>query len=182
MPFNEFVNYMVDYYSFKISRDDAKKRVLANEPIVKELDFDNKFKGFIGAWNEIKPNATKYICRDQMPVKDLSKNDKLIYFLNDEGELGNGMYLSAGCQKFIEWQNNFLQPIVNANEVNGILYHYVDNMKKKVLLQNAKYDQIVLIDERFADTKYNNLKEIINSFSERNIFCENGMKCKEISI
>jgi hypothetical protein len=174
MPFNEFINYMVDYYSFKISRDDAKKRVLANEPIVKELDFDNKFKGFIGAWNEIKPNATKYICRDPMPVKDLSKNDKLIYFLNDEGELGNGMYLSAACQKFIEWQNNFLQPIVNANEVNGILYHYVDNMKKKVLLQNAKYDQIVLIDERFADTKYNNLKEIINSFSERNIFGENG--------
>ena len=33
-----------------------------------------------------------------MPIKDLDENDKLSYFLNDNGELNNGMYLAAACQ------------------------------------------------------------------------------------
>ena len=174
IPFKEFTNYMIDSYSFKISRDDAKKRILKDEPITKELDFNNKFKEFIGAWNEIKDNATKYLCREEMPVKSLSINDKLIYFLIDDGELCNGMYLAAAFQKFIEWQNAFLEPIVNANDVSGILHHYVDNIKKKIPIQDAKDEQILLIEDRLSDTKYNNIKEIIGSFSERNIFGENG--------
>ena len=34
--FNRFTNYMVDYYSVKISREDARKRVLEQEEIFKE--------------------------------------------------------------------------------------------------------------------------------------------------
>ena len=50
-----------------------------------------------------------------MPVKDLSINDKLIYFLNDNGELE---YLASACQNFIDWQNSFLDPIIELNK-NG---------------------------------------------------------------
>ena len=84
-----------------------------------------------------------------MPVKDLSSKDKLIYFLNDNGELYNGMYLASACDKFIEWQNTFLQPIFNANAFNGILKYYAEAIKKRVPLQEVKNDQIGLIDERF---------------------------------
>jgi len=126
--FNDFTNYMVDNYSFKISRDDAKKRILENEEIYNTKEFTNKFNNFIKAWNEIKSEATKYQCRPEMPIKELSKGNELICFLNDNGEIYNGMYLASACQNFIDWQNSFLQPITEANEFSGILHHYVNNI------------------------------------------------------
>jgi hypothetical protein len=166
---------MVDNYSFKISRDDAKKRELSKEEIYQNDAYKKKFNNFIKSWNEIKSEAIKYQCRPEMPVKSLNANDKLIYFLNDNGELLFGMYLAAACQNFIEWQNTFLLPIVEINAFNGILHHYVDNIKKKIPVQDAKFDQILLINDRFQRTNtYTNLKDIIYSFSYRKIFGEDG--------
>ena len=39
--------------------------------------------------------------------------------MNDEGELGNGMYLAAACQNFISWQNSFIQSILDADNDNN---------------------------------------------------------------
>ena len=172
--FNEFTNYMVEHYSFKISRENAKKRLLKDEEILKEAQFTEKFNNFIKAWNKIKSEAIKYQCRPVMPVKNLAIENRLICFLNDSGELLNGMYLAAACEKFIDWQNSFLNPIIEANIVNGILHNYVDNLMKKIPVQNSKPDQIVLITERFNKSKYIDLNDVIYSFSERNIFNENG--------
>ena len=175
--FNEFTNFMVNYYSFKISRDDAKTKILADEEIMKEDNFKKKFDSFIEAWEHIKSKAIKYKCRPEMEVKEkFSKNDTLINFLNDGGELYNGMYLAAACQNFIEWQNTFLQPIVDANAFNGILHNYVNSLLKKVPVQDAKHDQILLIKESFAKRGNNiiDFTDLIYSFSERNIFEENG--------
>jgi hypothetical protein len=186
IPFNEFANFMVENYSFKISREEAKNNLLINEPIFnnkdnkdnnKDNNVTNKYNNFIKAWDEIKSEAIKYICRPEMPVKNLKKDEKLICFLIDEGELYNGMYLASACQNFIEWQNSFLQPIVDANEFNGILHHYVDNIKRKTTVYEAKVDQIVLIQDRFKKynkSQYMNFNDVIYSFSERNIFNENG--------
>ena len=177
-PFNEFTNFMVDYYSFKISRDDSKKKELDKEKdnINKDNNlFKTKFDNFIKAWNNIKKDAIKYQCRPEMPPKPLTKNDKLIYYLTDNGELYGGMYLAAACQNFIEWQNTFLQPIVDVNNnFNGILHHYVDNIEKRIPVQSAKYNQILLIEQRFLNSNFMNLNDLIYSFSERKIFGENG--------
>ena len=172
--FNEFTNYMVENYSFRISREDAKRRILKEEEISKSNIFKEKFKKFISSWNEVKVEAKKYKCRPEMQVKNLEINDKLIYFLNDNGELGYGMYLAAACQNFIEWQNMFLQPIIDANNFNGILHNYVDTMQKKVPVQEAKPSQILLIHDKFESSKYTNLNDIIYTYSERNIFNKNG--------
>ena len=172
--FNEFTNYMIENYSFRISREEAKRRVLKDEEIYKSNIFKEKFKKFISSWNEIKTEAKKYKCRPEMEVKNLDHNDKLIYFLNDNGELGYGMYLAAACQNFIEWQNMFLQPIIDANNFNGILHNYVDTIQKKVPIQEAKPSQILLMHDKFEFSKFTNLNDIIYSFSERNIFNKNG--------
>ena len=174
--FNEFTNYMVNYYSFKISREDAKKRVLEEEEIFKENGFNKKFGNFIKSWENIKEKAIKYKCRPEMEVKQkFGAKDKLINFLNDAGELYNGMYLASACQNFIEWQNTFLQPIVDANAFNGILHNYVNTILKKIPVQEAKHDQIVLINERFIKNgKYVDFNDIIYAFSQRNIFGDNG--------
>jgi hypothetical protein len=68
-----------------------------------------------------------------------------------------------------------LQPIVDANnDFNGILHHYIDNIQKKIPVQNAKSNQIVLIKQRFLNSNYMNINDLIYSFSERKIFGENG--------
>ena len=174
--FNEFTNFMVNHYSFKISREDAKNKILGDEEITKELGFNKKFGNFVKAWEHIAKYARKYKCRPEMDVKPtFTKKDKLINFLNDAGELYNGMYLAAACQSFIDWQNTFLQPIVDANAFNGILHNYVSNILRKIPVQEAKHDQIVLIKERFEKYgKYSDFNDLIYAFSERNIFGENG--------
>ena len=173
--FNEFINYMVDEYSFRISREDAKNRILKNEEIMNNKDFSQKLDIFLKNWDQIKSEAIKYKCRPEMPKKDLNINEKLIYFLNDNNEFLNGMYLASASQNFIEWQNTFLQPIIDANNTfDGILYNYVDSLSKKIPINEAKNTQIVLIKERFEKSNYEDLNEIIYSFSERKIFSENG--------
>ena len=172
--FNEFCNYMIEKYSFKISRDDAKKKILQQEDIYKDKEFNQKFNKFIKAWDIIKTEAIKYQCRNEMPIKNLSENDELIYFLNDNGEIGGGMYIAAAYQNFITWQNTFLQHIIDPNLSKGILNCYVDNIKKKIPIYKAKKRQILLIKERFANSDYIDFTDVINSFSIRNIFNENG--------
>jgi len=159
--FNEFTNLMVENYSFKISREYAKNNSLENEDIYKNNpEFQKKLLYFIKAWNEIKSEAIKYQCREEMPVKELKPSNKLIDFLIDNGDLGGGMYLAAACQNFISWQNSFLQPIIDANTSIGILNCYVDNMKKKILFHKAEHDSILLINDRFEKSKYLNENDI----------------------
>ena len=172
--FNEFSNLMLEEYSFKISREDASKRSLNEEKIYKNENFRKKLKAFLKVWNEVKDDATKLGCREEMSIKSLSDTDKLKFFLNDNGEIGGGMYIAAAYGKFIEWQNNILKPIIDANPLGGILNNYVDFIKKQIPVQDALPDQIVLIDKKIKDSKYNDIKDIIYSFSERNIFSENG--------
>ena len=168
--FNEFINYMVDNYSFSITRDEAKEKILSNEKFYELPEFIGKYNKFINSWNEIKDKAIKYKCHSEMPIKDLNSNYKLIYFLNDELELYNGMYIASACQNFIYWQNSFLSPIIETYEKSGILNCYINNMKNKIRLQDSTPGQILSIDERFKNSKFENLNDVIYSFSHRNIF------------
>ena len=173
--FNEFTNYMVEKYSFKISREEAKKKILKYESIVKEKGFDVKFNNFIKAWDEIKSEAIKYKCRPEMAPKTLKQGDQLSYFLNDDGELGFGMYLASACQNFITWQNSFLQPIIDSVAQNGILHYFAKNMQRKIPVQSAKINQTLLIEDCFNNSLlYNNFEELISTFCTRDIFNENG--------
>ena len=172
--FNEFINIMLEEYSFKISREEAKKRCLKDESIFENENFKKKFNKFKTIWERIKYDAIKYECRKEMKVISLSESNKLNYFLNDNAEIGGGMYIAAAYSKFIEWQNSFLQPIIDANPLGGILNNYVDYMKRNIPVQIASPEHIVLIDKKIKASKYNDIKDIINSFSERNIFNDNG--------
>ena len=168
--FNEYTNYMVDTYSYQISREKAKQIELKNTK-----NFDKiKFNNFKKSWDNIYQYAKKYKCRDEMPLKKLSSDDKLIYFLNDDNEIGYGMYLAAACQNFILWQNEFLQPIIDSAVFNGNLHYYVENMKKKVPVQEANYNQILSIDDCFINSDYKNFDDLVYTFTRRDVFDENG--------
>ena len=51
-----------------------------------------------------------------MPIKAFNSEDKLAYYLNDDKGIGYGMYFSAALENFINWQNTFLNHIINSNK------------------------------------------------------------------
>ena len=86
---------MIEEYSFKISRNDAKNRSLNKEIIYKNKSFKIKLKKFLKALKEIKDEAVKYECGKDILVKPLSDADKLNFFLNDKCKIGGWMYIAA---------------------------------------------------------------------------------------
>ena len=140
--FSNFINMMLDEYSFKISREEAKKRNLRDEAIFQNENFKKRFNKFKKIWEKIKKDAIKYECTDEMKVISLSESDKLNYFLNDNAEMEGGRYIAAAYSKFIEWQNSILSLIIDANPLGGILNNYVDFMKKKFLFKMFLLDKL----------------------------------------
>ena len=166
--FNEFTNFMVDNYSYQITRADAK-----NEKLYQGQCFDeNKFNAFKESWDNIYQYATKYKCNKEMEPKQLTKEDELIYFLNDNNELGCGMYLAAACQNFISWQNEFLQTIIESRNFNKNLNYYIENMKKKVPLQEANLNQILSIENCYHNSSYKDFNDLVDTFTKRDIYKE----------
>ena len=164
--FNDFTNSMVETYSYQITREKAKKTKLKDDE-----GFDpNKFKLFENSWNHIYKKATKFKCRDPMEPKKLTSEDTLIYFLNDDNELGYGMYLAAACQNFISWQNEFLKPIIDSSKFNGNLRYYIENMKKKIPVQEANSNQILSFDDCFKNSSYKDFDDLLYTFTKRDIY------------
>ena len=164
--FNEFANYMTETYSYKISREEAKKTKLSNEKIPKEIK-----ENFMDAWNHIYEDCKIYKFREITPKK-LTENDELINFLIDDNETA---YLPAACHNFINWQNDFLKKIIESAKSNDNLNYYIDNMKIEIPLQEATQNQILLIDECFKNSIYDNFDDLIYSFSKRDIFDKEEM-------
>jgi len=164
--FNEFVNFMIDNYSYKISREEASKKLIKDEEIYKNnvQKFKDKFDNFKKIWVHLKNSATKYGCRDEMPPIDLDENKSLAYFLNDNGEIGKGMYIAAAYQNFIEAQNAFLDGLIEPLRQNGILHHFVSSMEKTIDIQKAKKNEALNFDEiedMFIEVIYENCKRNI---------------------
>jgi hypothetical protein len=158
-------------YSFKITRGEAHQRKIKDEIIFINDEFVEIFNNFINAWNIIKPFARKYKCNTELPIKELNSEDNLAYFLNDISEYGYGMYLAAVSQSFIEWQNSFLQNVLDNNsKPDDILYKYINQFKNKICVNEANKKQILLIEERIKNSGCGGINEIIYKYSERNIY------------
>ena len=165
---NKFSNHMIEYYSFKITREEAKIKTLKEE-INKIKDGDKKeFNDFCNAFYALKENAIFYKNFKKMKVKKnkFSEDDKLITFLNDETELNFGIYIAALYQSFISWQNEFIYHIINSNLDGGILQFYVNNLQNRIPIQKAEERNILSLRDI-------NLENIIIKYSRRDIFIEN---------
>ena len=182
---NKLSNLLLNIYSYKISREDAKLKKLKNE-ISFILDNYNKISNaqinekifykeyiipFINSWNQIKSKSVQYKCKVLIDINkgekplDITDESLLCYFLIDNGEK-NGLFLASAYEQLIDWQNEFIDEIISKNKMSGILNSYVPQLEKEINIQDAtKYD-IINIDENI----YKNLNELISSCSMRNIF------------
>ena len=80
------------------------------------------------------------------------------------------MYIAAACQNFISWQNEFLQPIIDSATFNWNLHYYIENMKKKVPVQEANTNQILNIDDCFKKSEYKDFDDLVYTFTKRDIY------------
>jgi hypothetical protein len=186
---NKLTNLLLNIYSYKISREDGKSKVFKDEirfiieeynkvnpiQINSEEEFiDNYVKPFIKSWDMIKKKSVQYKCRilrdldkKQSPL-EMKIDNKLCYFLVDDGDKEGGMFLAAAYQHLIEWQNAFINIIIGKNNMNGILNSYVSQLEQEIDIQDATKEEIINID----DNTYQRLNELIFASSMRNIFTE----------
>ena len=168
---NPFINFMIDYYSYKISREEGKKKLIKDE-LSMINNVNNKinllFENFKKGWENVYKEAIKYKCRPEMNPKEINQNDLISFVLNDDGELGNGMYIAAAYQNFIEYQNQFLYSIVNNTKKESPLYYLIENIQKEeVISQLAKENEVVNLDINLENSDYCNFEEMIKIFVEK---------------
>ena len=96
--------------------------------------------------------------------------NSLSNFLVDDGDKEGGMFLAAAYENLISWQNIFINEIISKNGMKGILNSYVSKLEQEIFIQDASKDEIINID----DNTYNSLKDLISTYSMRNIFTENN--------
>ena len=125
-----------------------------NNPISKK-QFENEYlTPFFSSWDIIKKTSIQYKCRilrnyekGEKPL-DLSIKNKLCYFLVDIGDKEGGMFLASAYENFIEWQNNFIQDIIEKNKMCGILNGYISQISQEINIQEATNYEIINLDEK----------------------------------
>ena len=186
---NHLVNLLLNIYSFKISREDGRKKILKEElENIKEkfneinpVNIDSEetiikdyINPFIESWDKIKRKSIKYKCR---VLRDLEKGEKplemkidnsLCYFLVDDGDEEGGMFLASAYEHFIKWQNDFINDVIGKNGIKGILNSYVSQLEQEIDVEEATNEEIINIDEN----TFKKLNELILISSMRNIFEE----------
>ena len=127
---------------------------------------------FLDSWNNIKSDAVQYMCRQLRNIErgekplDLTIDNKLCYFLIDDGDMNGGMFLASAYENFIQWQNQFIDDIINKNNLGGILNSYISQLQIEINIQDAEENEIINID----NNTYSFFEELISSCSIRNIF------------
>jgi hypothetical protein len=90
-------------------------------------------------------------------------NSKMAEILLDDSE--PGYYLSSIYKKLIEYQNLFLDNIINCNAQNGLLHCFVKQLNNEIMIQDATYNEILKLDiEVNTDNNlklYSNYDELI---------------------
>ena len=168
---NPFINYTLEKYSNKISREEAKKIIIKNE-----LNNDNEmkklFNDFKRGWKNIYKKLSNYDCQGKLPEKMITENDCLAYCLNDNIEDDYGKYIATAYKDFITYQNNFLKNLIENNSNIEYLYPYSKALKKEIIVQKATQKEVISLD--IKNDNYNSFEDIIYSFAYRNCFKENG--------
>ena len=82
--YNKFLNFMIDNYTYKISRKEAYSKKLKDEDIFKNSNFKTKLNNFFDAWKEIGKYVTQYKCHQMIQQTFLNDRMPLINFLVDE--------------------------------------------------------------------------------------------------
>ena len=167
---NKVCNYMINYISYKYSRDEAKAKKVKDE--IKDEDFISLLKEFIPIYQEIRPYIKHEDCNDlgssyqTIDEDTVSLNDLCV----DSGEKGFGLVLLGIYKEFSKWQNSFINEVINSDNVQ--LNNYKDLFNNKVMIQDCEEEQILDLPSfddiiTLKDDKPATLLEMILGYSHR---------------
>ena len=144
---NELCNYMINYCSYKFTRDEAKKKLIKEE--IK--DKEELINEFMNIFDELRKFVEQYECHNFNINKDdklcnsikNEKNQYLSYFCVDIGEFNYGMVLASIYKKMIFWQNSFInQVLYSENESHK---KYKELFKNEIMIQDCNQSDIIIL-------------------------------------
>ena len=143
---------MIKNYSNKISRESAKKIKIIDEiKNCKDINFEKLFKNFQKRRKNIYKILSNYDYHGKLPIKDINENYSLSYCLNDNLEDGYWKFIATAYKDFITYQNVFLKPLIENNLNNQYLYSYSNQIKKEIILQKERKQEIVSIEKKIMN-------------------------------
>ena len=168
---NPFVNYVLEKYSNKITREEAKITKIKDE-LINDKKMEKLFNNFKIGWKNIYKKLSNYDCHGKLPEKNITEEDCLAFCLNDNFEDNYGKYIATAYKDFITYQNNFLKNLIENNSNKEYLYCYANQIKKEIKAQHASPNEVVSLD--ISNNYYDSFEDLIYSFSYRNCFEKNG--------
>ena len=180
---NKKLNHLIDNYSYKISRDQAAKTTIKEEFnkeennifVFNKLEQEGDIKNYMGdifeLFDKFKDTPLQWGCHPlQKMIIDSEKS--LCTVLLDDNE--PGYYLASIYKKLIEYQNTFLDNIININSQNGLLHCFVKQLSNEIMVQDSTINEIVKLDidknEKNNLKLYSDLNEIIFVNTSNNVF------------
>jgi len=179
--FNNLIVYVLNKYSNKYSREEAKK-VIINDELNKDLYMKNLFIGFKETWENIYKILPRLDCNKKMKEKNITEEDSLDYILNDNVVNTNGRYIASAYKNFITIQNKFLKPFCEIKNSKDYLTPYIHQIKKEMMIQKCQINEIISfnVENEIIDS----FDELVNAYSFRNCFNKNAnlhyLRYKEI--
>ena len=161
------------------------KRPAKTRKINEEINFEkipeNLFTEFLKGFNdsEIYKISKQYLCHDlekekKIILRKLTKNDTLSCFLIDNGVADYGMQLAAVYQNYINFQNSFLDNVINNIDDNNNqkLIYLKNKINEEINSQKANLFNIVNFKIETED--YESFLEMILFYSYKDSFDEYG--------
>ena len=162
---NKKVNHLINNYSYKISRDEASKKTIKEEYNKKENnifkinninpdeDINTYMRDLFNLFKKFKNIPLQWGCHP-LAQMTINSDSVLCSILLDDNE--PGYYLASIYKKLIEYQNLFLDGIINYNSQNGLLHCFTKQLKSEIMIQDANINEIVKLN--INENEKNNLK------------------------
>ena len=136
---NELCNYMINYCSYKFTREEAKKKYIYEE-LNNKIDL---IKEFMEIYDKLRQYATKYeghSFNDDFKSLNNDKNQNLANFCVDIGEVNYGMVLAAIYKLLIYWQNSFINQVLYYNNRRE---EYKELFENEIMIQDSHKEDII---------------------------------------
>ena len=129
---------------------------------MEEINVKADIKDLVNLFNKFKKIELMWGCHKLQPIELSTEESKLATILLDDNE--PGYYLSSIYKKLIEYQNIFLDNIINCNSQNGLLHCFVKQLNNEIMVQDAGINEILKLnfEENNNNIKlYSSLDELI---------------------
>ncbi|ORX47098.1 hypothetical protein BCR36DRAFT_356114, partial [Piromyces finnis] len=139
---NPFVVYVLEKYSNKLARIEAKQISIKSE-LEKDEKMKNLFVNFKKGWNNIFEILTNFDCHGELTPKNIDENDCLAYVLNDTVEDGYGKYIATYYNDIISIHNEILKSLIPENNLKYYLKPFQNQLENYNTVQDTTYNEII---------------------------------------